>query len=109
MPLENYRHQEEPRKMSRLYYEPPTEEVFNEVKQKCIELWQTYDDAYGYASEKVNGIKDLKNIQDNVMSMIARFDHINMAKLAEKLSPEARKAIRERILDGGNLPEHIPF
>jgi hypothetical protein len=32
-----------------------------------------------------------------------------MASLAEKLSPETRQAIRERMIDGGNEEWMIPF
>ena len=95
--------------MPKLYYIPPSEEIFNEVKAKCIEIWRGYDDTYGYATEKIDEIKDLQNIQDNVMFIVAQFDHINMEKLANLLSDEARTALRERMMSGGNSPEYIPF
>ena len=43
--------------MSKLYYTSPTNEQFNELKAKAIEIWQTYDNAHGYVDEKVNRIK----------------------------------------------------
>ena len=95
--------------MEKLYYTPPSDEIFNEVKEKCIEIWRGYDDTYGYATKKIDSIKNLENIQDNVMFMIARFDHLNMIKLLEKLSPEAKEAIRERMISGGNNEEYTPF
>jgi len=95
--------------MTKLYYTAPNDEIFEEVREKAIEIWNTYDNTYGYASEKIDRIKDIKNISDNLMFMVAMFDHINMAKLAEKLSPEARQAIRERMIDGGNALKNIPF
>jgi len=49
--------------MSKLYYTAPTNEIFEEVKAKAIEIWQTYDNTYGYADEKVNKIKDLENVR----------------------------------------------
>lgn len=95
--------------MEKLYYTPPSDKIFNEVKDACIKIWLEYDDTFGYATEKINSIKDLPNIQDNVMSMIARFDPINLGKLANKLSEEARTALRDRMIDGGNPPEYVPF
>lgn len=95
--------------MNNLYYTAPTDEQFNEVKLKCIEIWNTYDNTYGYATEKINRIKDLKNIEDNVMYMIAMFDINNMTILATKLTPDTRKAISDRMIDGGNPSEYNPF
>lgn len=33
--------------MTKLYYTPPTEKQFNELKEKAIEVWNTYDNEYG--------------------------------------------------------------
>ena len=95
--------------MINLYYEPPTDKQFEEVKAKSIEIWNTYDNTYGYASEEIDSIKDLKNISDNVMSIIGRFDMVNMGKLADRLSRDTRKAISDRMIAGGNPPEYNPF
>ena len=95
--------------MNNLYYEAPTDEQFEEVKAKCIEIWNTYDDTYGYATEKIDRIKNMKNIKDNVMFMIAMFDINNMTKLSILLSSETRKAISDRFVAGGNPPEYNPF
>lgn len=80
------------------YYIAPTDEVFNEVKQKCIEIWETYDNQFGYVDEKVGAIKDIGNIKDNAMYMVAMFDHVNRVKLLSNLSPEARAFVEERML-----------
>ena len=95
--------------MTKLYYTPPIDEQFNELKERAIEVWKTYDNKYGYVDEKVNRIKDIKNVQDNFMYIIAMFDIQNQEKLAEKLSPETRKAVRERMIDGGNPENDIVF
>jgi len=98
--------------MTQLYYEAPSDEVFEEVKQKSMELWiAEYPEETSpfYAKEKVSEIENLRNIQDNVMSIVARFDGHNMVKLANKLSPEARLSIRERMMDGGSPEFLIPF
>ena len=95
--------------MTKLYYTPPTDKQFNELKEKAIEVWKEYDNQYGYVDEKVNAIKDIGNIQDNFMYMVAMFDSDNQRKLAEKLSQETRKSVRERMIDGENEEQNIVF
>ena len=95
--------------MNNLYYQAPTDEQFEEVKAKCIQIWNIYDDTYGYATEKIDRIKNMKNIQDNVMFMITMFDMNNMTKLSILLSSETRKAISHRFVAGGNPPAYNPF
>ena len=92
-----------------LYYTPPTGEQFNELKEKAIELWKQIDtdnDKYGYATEKINRIKDMDNISNNFMYIVAMFDQNNQRKLAEKLSEETRKEVRDKMIDGGN-PDYL--
>jgi len=79
------------------YYEAPSDEIFEEIKKEAIKIWKTYDDTYGYASGKIDRIKDIGNIQDNAMSIISMFDSSNIAKLLVNLSPDARTHITERI------------
>ena len=95
--------------MSKLYYTAPIDEQFNELKEKAIKLWSGMGDEPSYSQEKIGRIKDIKNVQDNFMHMVAMFDINNQRKLAENLSTETRKAVRERIIDGGGLPESIVF
>ena len=98
--------------MAELYYTPPKDEQFNELKEKAIELWKEVDsdnDKFGYATEKINRIKDLENVQDNFMYMVAMFDAGNQGKLATKLSSLTKLAVIERLIDGGASPEMIQF
>ena len=97
---------------AKLYYTPPTDEIFEEVKRASINLWiERYPEETSpdYAKEKTDRIKDWQNIGDNLMSLVAMFDNSNMVLLAQKLSPEAQLAIRERMIDGGSSEEYIPF
>ena len=97
---------------AKLYYTPPAEEVFDEVKARAMELWHIVDsdnDAYGYATEKINRIKDIKNVGDNLMYMVAMFDQDNQKLLAHMLSDQARLDIRLRMVDGGQPEEYIVF
>lgn len=95
--------------MSKLYYTAPSNEMFNELRARAMDIWNTYDNTHGYASEKTDKLKDLVNVQDNFMYMVAMFDDSNQRKLADKLSPETRLAVRERMIDGGNPIEYIHF
>jgi hypothetical protein len=84
------------------YYDAPEDSQFNELKEKAIEVWKTYDNRFGYADEKINRIKDISNVGDNFMFIVAMFDDENQRKLASKLSDETREAVRERMVAGGN-------
>lgn len=94
---------------TQLYYTAPSQEIFDEVKEEALNIWNTYDNTYGYASEKMNRVNSITNISDNVMTIIAMFDSSNQAKLASKLTPEARKAVADRIKDGGTPDYFNPF
>ena len=92
-----------------LYYTPPSDECFNEMKSKAIELWKEVDtdnDKYGYASEKINSIKDIANVGDNFMYILCMFDIFNQRKLSLKLSSKTKNEVLIRMMDGGT-PEYI--
>lgn len=95
--------------MKNLYYIKPTDKIFDEVKREAIKIWQTYDNTYGYVDEKVNRIKDITNVEDNMMYMVAMFDMQNQSKLAHALSTKARKAIADRLKAGGQPDNYNPF
>lgn len=79
------------------YYDAPTDEVFEEIKAKAIEIWNTYDDTYGYATEKIDYVKSITNVRDNWGTIVGMFDHINQQRLLAKLSDEARAKVGEWI------------
>jgi len=94
--------------MTRLYYTPPSDEVFEEVRAAAIGVWKEYRDP-DYVAEKVGRIAEIKNVGDNVMYIVAMFDHENRSKLAARISGTARAAIYERMVDGGE-PDYLnPF
>lgn len=94
---------------AKLYYTAPSNEAFEELRKAAIEVWQQYDNEYGYVDEKTAAIVNIRNVSDNFMYMVAMFDINNQRKLAEKLSPATRLAVRERMIDGGNPEWLIPF
>jgi hypothetical protein len=77
------------------YYDAPSQEIFDEIKEKAIEIWQTYDDTYGYATEKIDYVKSVTNVRDNWGTLVGMFDRVNQMKLLIKLSPEASAKVRE--------------
>ena len=95
--------------MSKLYYTPPEDSQFEELKEKAIEIWNTFDNEFGYVDEKVNAIKGITNVKDNFMYIVDMFDIENQAKLRYKLSAETRLAVRERMISGGQLEHFNPF
>lgn len=76
------------------YYTAPSQEVFDEIKQAAIEIWEGYDDSYGYASEKINQIKNLQNASDNAWYMVAMFDRSNQTKLMRLVSAQTCDLIK---------------
>lgn len=95
---------------SRLYYTPPPDEQFEELRSSAISLWKELNDnKFGYVTKKVNSIKDIGNIEDNFMYIIAMFDHFNQIELASRLSEETKISVRNRMIDGGTKLEYIYF
>lgn len=93
----------------KLYYKAPSDEQFEELKQKCIQIWSGMGDEPSYSKEKIDRIRDIKNISDNFMYMVAMFDNNNQEKLAALLSNETRKSVRDRMISGGNPEWSIVF
>ena len=89
--------------MTKLYYTTPPEDVFNEVKKAAIEQWKTFDDTFGYATNKINRIKDLPNVEDNFMFIVSMFDPIQQRKLRNKLSAKARREVLDRLIDSVSI------
>lgn len=81
-----------------LYYVAPPQAVFDEMKEACIALWNTYDDTYGYATDKVNRIKDIENVSDNFMYMMAMFDEDNRTRVLVTVSPDTAAAFWARMV-----------
>ena len=70
------------------YTKAPSQVIFNDIKRSATKIWKTYDDTYGYQSEKIGMIKGLKNVRDNYWMMIGMFDSINQRKLLTLVKPE---------------------
>ena len=93
----------------KLYYVAPSDEQFEEVRKRAIELWSTMGDEPSYSKEKISRIENIGNIEDNFMYMVAMFDIQNQRKLAGVLSEATKKSIRDRMVSGGQPDEYNPF
>lgn len=74
------------------YYTAPSQQVFDEIKQAAISIWNGYESPY--REEKIDRICDLENIKDNAWYMVAMFDALNQAILLELVSDETAGMIR---------------
>jgi len=79
------------------YYIAPPQEIFEDIKEHAIKIWQSYDDSAGYATNKISRIKDITNVQDNAWYIVAMFDWVNQHKLLSMVSDETAKMIQSAI------------
>ncbi len=75
------------------YYKAPSQEIFDDIKSNAIKIWTTYDDMYGYQTEKVSRVEAMQNIRDNAWTIVAMFDGINQAKLLAMVKPKTAEMI----------------
>lgn len=85
------------------YYKAPAQEVFDSIKAAAIALWQTYDDTYGYATGKVNRIKDIENVGDNTGYIVAMFDNTNRLKLLGMVDEIGKPYLVELLKFSGDI------
>lgn len=98
--------------MSQLYYTPPNDLAFEQVKEAAMQLWaERYPEetSPNYAKEKIDRIKDIENVGDNFMYIVGMFDEENQMLLSQKIPPATRKLIRDRLIDGGADEHTIIF
>ena len=80
-----------------------SDELFNELKSEAIKIWQTYDNSYGYADEKIAYLNSFGNVGDNYGTIIGMFDVQNQLKLYKAVGTDARVLIDDWV--GGSLNE----
>lgn len=68
---------------------------FKELQLKAIQIWKTYDDEYGYASEKIAQVNSIRNFKDNFITIYGMFDTVNQQILLSMLSDETEKALMD--------------
>jgi hypothetical protein len=72
----------------------PNQEIFDEMKSIATDIWNTYDNTYGYVTEKLERINSFGNIQDNAMVFYRMFDIQNQITFHFKASIHVREYIK---------------
>ena len=73
--------------------ETPSQQVFNEMQEIALKIWNRYDNTYGYVSEKVDRVKGIDNFQDNAMVFYRMFDNNNQETFRANASNEVLEYI----------------
>jgi hypothetical protein len=93
-----------------LFYTPPKDEYFNELKKICIRFWEVnFEDETDYLKEKVNRLLSLKNEGANFSYMVQMIHPISRKVIAKSLSLETRNEISMRIHGWGEDDKFDPF
>ena len=79
-----------------LFYTPPKDECFEELRTICIRFWRSFDEVE-YVDEKINRIKNLKNEGCNFVMMIQMIHPVSREIIAKVLSLETRNEISMRL------------
>lgn len=102
-----------------LFYTPPKDEYFEELKSLCISFWDAFpgfavwDEEHHklqreYCKSKIDEIKDLKNEGSNFVMMVQMVHQNNREIIAKHLSLETRNEISMRLY-GFDDNEFDPF
>lgn len=88
-------------------YLPPRQKVFNEIKKACVDMWNTFDNTYGYVDEKLFMVEQIHNVGGDVMFLLNMFHPSLRAFIISTLSPEAKDYINyyNKINEEGLDPE----
>ena len=103
-----------------LFYTPPKDEYFEELKSLCIRFWEVYEEFHLFSEEaqrimneykqsKINQIKDLKNEGSNFSYMVQMIHQNTRGLLAKHLSLETRNEISMRLYGWEKENEIDPF
>jgi prolyl oligopeptidase PreP (S9A serine peptidase family) len=77
--------------------ETPSDKIFNEMKQAATQIWNTYDNQFGYVDEKMSRVNNIDNIQDNAMVFYRMFDMSNQTKFRGLVSVETLNYISKNL------------
>lgn len=88
-----------------LYYTAPSDEVFAEIKQAAVDVWNTFDNTHGYVTEKLALVGAITNVRDNWMTLIALFDLPHQRMMLANLSHETYVQVAAAMRSVGyNIP-----
>lgn len=89
----------------KLYSIAPSDDCFNDMKAAAMVVWNKYREPY--RSQKLERVKDIKNVADNFIYIFAMFDTENQIKVVAQLKEETKEALRERLVSGGNSERYL--
>jgi len=76
------------------HFETPSKLVFNDIKTKCIIYWKNhFSDEFGYVTQKLNKIEQIKNKEADVMFILNMFHLIIRNHIISTLLPESKNYI----------------
>lgn len=75
------------------YHEPPSTEVFIDLKNSAIRLWNRKSTNTSYIDE----VEQLANVSENFMRMVQMFDLNNQRELAQMLKEDTKHEIFTRL------------
>jgi len=75
----------------------PNEDIFKEMIAIATIIWNTFDNTYGYVTEKLDRINNIENYQDNVMIAYRMFDFRNQSKFRALISKSALEYIENNL------------
>jgi len=79
--------------MKKLYYIAPKDNTFDEVRNAAIRIWMSYPDH----EQHIEHLKEMQNIADNMMYILAEFDEYNQKVLFDNVSKNTQLAISDRV------------
>jgi hypothetical protein len=85
-----------------IYYKPPGQKYFDDLKSACIRYFKTFDNDFGYVDEKIKTLESLENVGGNFMSMVKMIHPLAWEVIAEIVTLETRVHISARLEDGGH-------
>jgi hypothetical protein len=83
-------------KSVKLFYTPPKNEYFEELKSVCIRFWRSFDEVE-YVEEKISRIKNLENSGCNFVMMVQMIHPVSRELISKLLSLETRNEISMRM------------
>lgn len=103
-----------------LFYTPPKNEYFDELKSLCIRFWEVFPEytlwdekqnelEREYANSKIEQIKNLKNEGSNFAMMVQMIHQNSREVLVKHLSLETRNQISMRLYGWDKENEFDPF
>jgi len=79
-----------------------TDKVWNEVKDMVTEIWNTFDNEFGYVDGKMDVVNSLPKKWTSVIRMIKMFHYVIQREIIfDNLSQEANESIKLEMYDRG--------